>query len=500
MNRQLWIDHLTSWKAFLNERISMTEDEGERIKCERQIKTIERVRCGAVLNPSLLSEFISPSTEDSEEAVCEKFYFDLNDSQKKAVRLALGMNNLSLIQGPPGTGKTQVIAEICIQLLSTNPGIRILVCSETHVAVNNLLSRIAQYSKGIRIVRIRDKENDDAVDEFSPESIIDSYLKWASESIQNKDAYSIIEGEVSASISNDQRKKNQIEKALALSANIVGMTCNRAAAYDFRDRTEMFDVAIIDEVCKATLPEILSPLIISRKAILLGDPKQLPPVFCSEEQEIIRSIQNCNLNRFMYIDSLFVEGKTVSVLDTQYRMSNQIGRLISELFYNGFLKNGRNEDIENGLTWITYSPSNDWPVPTEEFSNRPKIYNEDECRIVADLVKKIINESDQKTTVAVIAPYRAQISSLRKSCNDSNRVKIDTVDGFQGKESDIVIFSVTRTKGSNRFLADDRRINVALSRARNRIYIVGDITYANKQPLLKSIVDRCNVKVFEKSC
>lgn len=493
MNRQLWIDHLTSWKAFLNERISLTEDEGERIKCERQIKTIERVRCGAVLNPSLLSVFISPSTEEPEEAVCEKFYFDLNDSQKKAVRRALGENDLSLIQGPPGTGKTQVIAEICIQLLSTNPGLRILVCSETHVAVNNLLSRIAQYSKGIRIVRIRDKENDDAVDEFSPESIIDSYLKWASESIQNKDAYNIIEGEVRDSISNDQRKKNQIEKALALSANIVGMTCNRAAAYDFRDRTEMFDVAIIDEVCKATLPEILSPLVISRKAILLGDPKQLPPVFCSEEQEIIRSIQNCNLNRFMYIDSLFVEGKTVYVLDTQYRMSNQIGCMISELFYNGSLKNGRNEDVEDGLTWITYSPSNDWPVPTEEFSDRPKIYNEDECGIVADLVKKIINESNQNTTVAVIAPYRAQISSLRRACIDSDCLKIDTVDGFQGKESDVVIFSVTRTKGSYRFLADDRRINVALSRARDRIFIVGNQEYSEREPLLKKIMEKCRI-------
>ena len=174
--------------------------------------------------------------------------------------------------------------------------------------------------------------------------------------------------------------ENKIEKALALSANIVGMTCNRAAAYDFKDRTEMFDVAIIDEVCMATLPEILSPLVISRKAVLLGDPKQLPPVFCSEEQEIIRSIQNCNLNRFMYIDTLFNEGKKVSVLDTQYRMSNQIGCMISDLFYNGSLKNGWNEDVEDGLTWITYEPSNDWPIPTEELSDRPKIYNEDECK------------------------------------------------------------------------------------------------------------------------
>ncbi len=493
MNNQIWIDHLTSWKAFLNERISLTEDDGERIKCERQIKTIERVRCGAVLNPNLLSEFVSPTTEESEEGVCEDFYFDLNDSQRKAVRLALGENDLSLIQGPPGTGKTQVIAEICLQFLSRNPGLRILVCSETHVAVNNLLSRNAQYRKGIRIVRIRDKENDDAVDEFSPETIIDSYLNWAADSIQNKAAYTIIEEELRDSFSNDQRKINQIEKALALSANIVGMTCNRAAAYDFRDRTEMFDIAIIDEVCKATLPEILSPLVISRKAILLGDPKQLPPVFCSEEQEIIRSIQNCNLNRFMYIDSLFSEGKTVSVLDTQYRMSNQIGRMISDLFYNGSLRNGRNEDIDDGLTWITYNPSNDWPVSTEELSDRPKIYNKDECRIVADLVEQIINESNHDTTVAVIAPYRAQISFLRRACIDSDRVKIDTVDGFQGKESDVMIFSVTRTKGSYRFLADDRRVNVALSRARDRIFIVGNQEYSEKEPLLKTIMEQCKI-------
>ena len=495
MNNQIWIDHLTNWKEFLNERIFSTEDKGERIKYERQIKTIERVRCGAVLNPNLLSEFISPSNKESEEAVCDKFYFDLNDSQKMAVRFALGESDLSLIQGPPGTGKTQVIAEICLQFLLRNPSIHILVCSETHVAVNNCLSRIAKNSMGmeIRIVRIRDKENDDAVDVFSPEAIIDSYLKGAAGNIQNKVAYNIIKEEISDYFSDDQKKINQIEKALALSANIVGMTCNRVAAYDFRDRTEMFDIAIIDEVCKATLPEIMAPLVISQKAILLGDPKQLPPVFCSEEQEIIRSIQNCNLNRFMYIDSLFAEEKKVSVLDIQYRMSNQIGQMISHLFYNDSLKNGRNKDVDDGLIWITYRPSNDWPILTKEISETVKIYNEDECRIVADLVEQIINGGNQDIKVAVIAPYRSQISFLRTVCIDSDRVKIDTVDSFQGKESDVVIFSVTRTQGSYRFLADDRRLNVALSRAKDRIFIVGNQEYSEHVPLLKKIMKKCKI-------
>ena len=116
---------------------------------------------------------------------------------------------------------------------------------------------------------------------------------------------------------------------------------------------------------------------------------------------------------------------------------------------------------------------------------------------MADLVKQLVNEDKKNTTVAVIAPYRAQVSFLRKACIDSDRVKIDTVDGFQGKESDVVIFSVTRTKGSYRFLADDRRVNVALSRARDRIFIVGNQEYAEKEPLLNMIIEKCRVTEWQ---
>lgn len=112
---------------------------------------------------------------------------------------------------------------------------------------------------------------------------------------------------------------------------------------------------------------------------------------------------------------------------------------------------------------------------------------------MADLVRQIINDDNQNTTVAVIAPYRAQISLLREVCIDSDRVKIDTVDGFQGKESDVVIFSITRTRGSYRFLADARRINVAISRAKDRILIVGSKEYSEREPLFKMILERCRI-------
>lgn len=486
MNNKNWIDHLSSWKCFLGMLIDSTEDDGLRIKYSRQIKTIEKIRCGAVLNPLLISEFIEPIEESFTEPSCENYFFELNDAQKKAVNTSLEAKNISLIQGPPGTGKTQVIAEICLQLLKKQPGIRILICSETHVAVNNLLSRISTYSNNIRIVRIRDKENDDSVDEFSPEKIIDSYKKWVQKNIKDKEIYKIIEDELSYSSELEPRKLNQIEKMLALSANIVGMTCNRTVAYDFIDSTEMFDIAIIDEVCKATLPEILAPLTIAKKAILLGDPNQLPPVFCTEEQDIIKKIENCELNKYMYIDSLFLKKNTSVFLDTQYRMSNQIGTMISELFYKGILKNGRNKEIKDCLLWITYELTNNWPIVNNNMETT-SIYNKDEVQVINKLIKKL-KKDNPENTIAVIAPYRGQVRELRKSIVGFDNVKIDTVDGFQGKECDIVIFSITRTFGPFRFLADYRRLNVALSRAKDFIYVIGQVDYAKNNKLLNKII------------
>ena len=93
-----------------------------------------------------------------------------------------------------------------------------------------------------------------------------------------------------------------------------------------------------------------------------------------------------------------------------------------------------------------------------------------------------------------ISPYRGQVGKLRKSLSKINNIKVDTVDGFQGKECDIVIFSITRTFGPYRFLADYRRLNVALSRAKDYIYIIGNVDYAKKNPLLNKIIKKFKVK------
>ena len=289
MNNEYWTEHLQQWKKFLTERSLQVDDVGEKIKINRQSKVLEQIRYAAVLNPSLLLEFIDPTAAPSSKNDTVEYNLELNESQKRAVSLALSDNVLSLIQGPPGTGKTQVIAEICLQLYRANPNVRILICSETHIAVNNLISRLTEYSDTIRIVRIRDKEQDSFSEEYSPETIIKGYANWLQKNLENEELAELIIETIS------KYEDRSLEKALTLSSNIVGMTCNRVGAYSYDASAEMFDVVIIDEVCKATLPEILMPLTVSKKAILVGDPKQLPPVFCSEELDIIRSIENCHL-------------------------------------------------------------------------------------------------------------------------------------------------------------------------------------------------------------
>lgn len=491
MEIEIWKSHLQHWEQYLVQQIesaAQKEDFGAQKKAQRQLQTLRNVEYAAVLNPGLIAEFIDPII-DAEPYIPDSFFLDLNSSQKCAVCMALGDGYLNLIQGPPGTGKTQVIGEICLQLYKQNPNIRILVCSETHVAVNNLISRIAdrvaKLDINMRMVRIQDREMDQTIDDFSPESILTGYRKWLDQFCVDGDVKDAL---FDVFCSADDRS---LEKALALSSNVVGMTCNRVAAYSFQTSLEMFDVAIVDEVCKATLPEILIPLCVSHKAILVGDPKQLPPVFCSDDREIIRQLKTYDLLHHMHIDQLYKSAKNVCALNTQYRMTKQIGNLIGDVFYDGCLEDGRNEDSPESLLWVDYEPSKPWP---EEGNQETEIYNLDECILASKIIKSMEGSALATGKVAVIAPYRAQVRELRRTLPE--HITVNTVDAFQGKECDVVVFSLTRTHGTpgaDSFLADSRRLNVALSRARDKLVIVGNKEYATKNALLRSIMEKCTI-------
>lgn len=478
-----WINHLSQWECFLRKRLEQIGDldYGEKVKISRQLQVINDVKFAAILSPELLLDFINgPLNKEKTTDIQLDYQLELNDSQKEAVKNCISDSPLSLVQGPPGTGKTQVITEICLQLYSINPNIRILICSETHVAVNNILERILSANPSIKCVRIADKTQQ--LESFCAEAIIKNYTDFIVSTDLDKNLKTIILESFS-----DIYDKG-LEKALILSSNVAGLTCNRVGRYNFIDSNEMIDVVIIDEACKATLPELLLPLSIAKKAILVGDPKQLPPVFCSEERDIINAIESCDLMNHMHIDWLFTSEST-NFLDTQYRMVNPIGDFISSTFYDGTLKNGKTNSSAECMFWIDYKPTHKWPDSQNE------IYNLDEIRIIGNLLGDLNSSTEDKISVSVISPYREQISRFRNTLQVNKysklNIQIDSVDAFQGKESDIVIFSLTRTHGSYRFLADKRRLNVALSRAKEKIYIVGDAQYAKNNELLTQVLSKC---------
>ena len=499
--------HIEQWQQFLEMSVDSLKKEdgqfvknpdkninldidGELIKKDRQLKILTNVLNGAVCNPKLLIDFICP--EYCEEIKIEKIpdnlwiQKNLDSAQKEAVARAIQTDSLAFIQGPPGTGKTTVITEICLQLLRINPMIRILVCSETHVAVDNLIEKFLKLEEVGRVSHLncvrafaKNKDGkDNSTEDVSVNSRIDEYVNILHKACVNEN----IIGELMELFNKNTKA---ISKEFMLNADIVGVTCNSLARINF-NVNETFDYVIFDEVCKATFPEILIPLSISKRAILVGDPNQLPPVFLQEEQEIMDRIDECKLTEYMYIDTLFdrLKDDKKKFLENQYRMTNEIGNIISKHFYNAKLKNGRNVSIKDSILWYDYDPSGEWG----KGSGSP--YNLDEV----DIVKKILaeqNRKGEKIQVAVITSYKGQKGELIKAINKKEypnlNIDIDTIDSFQGKDADVVIFCITRTTGSLMFFSNPRRLNVALSRAKNLCCIIGYSKFATNNKTLRNI-------------
>ncbi len=285
--------HLKKWEKFLSESIDSLgykedDDIGETVKKERQRSVLKDIMVGAVANPYLLDSFIYPEGQNKIARYGDIRHFilpNLDSAQKEAVNKAVKTDTICFIQGPPGTGKTTVISEICLQLLKANLKLRILICSETHVAVDNIIEKFYKIekdglAKNLKYIRAFAKEKAGTVP-----------VEKATLDYQKKDYYeklyrSCIEDNIVEDLI-DLFEESDVAftKELMLNTDYIGVTCNSLAKINFKS-TETFDYVIFDEVCKATLPEILIPLAISKRAIFVGDPKQLPPVFCKRMKKL----------------------------------------------------------------------------------------------------------------------------------------------------------------------------------------------------------------------
>jgi DNA replication ATP-dependent helicase Dna2 len=237
-------------------------------------------------------------------------------------------------------------------------------------------------------------------------------------------------------------------------ARIVAATSHRASTLPYL-RTRPFEMAIVDEAGQLTEPLTLGLILRGRRFVLIGDDRQLPPV-----------VRSRGLAHSMF-ERLKSQTASVTLLETQYRMHPEIMDVSNRLFYDGKLK--------AGVTAQDRIPP-DGPdgapvmfVPCE--SARDGRSNPDEARVVLELVQSFIRDRGIRAeSIGVVSPFRAQVVLLRQMLGGTG-VTVDTVERFQGGERDIMILSFVRSRGTG-FVFDDRRLNVAITRARRKLVLV----------------------------
>jgi len=258
-----------------------------------------------------------------------------------------------------------------------------------------------------------------------------------------------------------------------------------------------FDLCIVDEASKATPTELLVPLSRSKRWILVGDPKQLPPyqedALLDERVLAKYELEERDLEERLFDRMLLgVPDSCRTILSTQHRMVPAIGELVSRCFYDGRLKSAMSENDEHVMkvlkrpvVWMTTCELPSHQEQRVSFS----FENDAESRVITKLLTKvdaILSQTQQHRSVAVLTGYGAQLQRIRRDLavkSESWRslsIEVNTVDAFQGREADIAIYSVTRAnqQGTIGFLRDLRRLNVALSRGRKALVIIGDHVFA----------------------
>ncbi len=300
-----------------------------------------------------------------------------------------------------------------------------------------------------------------------------------------------------------QRKQQDLMSIFIDEINVVGATCLGVGR--FKDRN--FDWVIIDEAARSTAPESFVPMSKGKKIILLGDHQQLPPIIDREVQEkawnekqIEKRILEISLFEYLY-EKLPDNNKIT--LANQYRMHPDIGNLVSTLFYESEVKSqfvnlqekqhGLTE-LKNSIYWISTSD-----ISKEKSQEKPagkSFTNPYEAKVIRGVLAKIQKNCESNNLskeVGVISAYRSQIGILESTIAPKNKelwknidIVIHTVDAFQGGEKDIIIYDLVRSNSKKilGFTSDYRRLNVALSRARQLLIIVGNdnMAYEGRTP------------------
>ncbi|NXQ89590.1 SMBP2 protein, partial [Nyctibius grandis] len=442
-----------------------------------------------------------------------KLYNDsLDASQREAVSFSLAQRELAIVHGPPGTGKTTTLVEIILQ--AVQQGLKVLCCAPSNVAVDNLVERLAGYRARIlrlghpaRLLEPIQQHSLDAVlargDNAQIVADIRKDIDQAfakTKKAQDKGERSHFLGEIKA-LRKELKEREETAMAAALTRASVVLATNTGASSDGPLKLlpeNHFDLVVIDECAQALEASCWIPLLKAPKCILAGDHKQLPPTIISHKA----AAKGLSLSLMERLIERYGE-KVVKMLTVQYRMHQAIMQWASSEMYGGRLTAHPSvaQHLLKDLPGVTSTEETTIPlllIDTAgcglfelEVEDEQSKGNPGEVQLAGLHIQALVEAGVKAQDIAVVAPYNLQVDMLREHlCHRYPELEVKSVDGFQGREKEAVILSFVRSnrKGEVGFLAEDRRINVAVTRARRHVAVICDTRTVASQAFLKRLV------------
>ena len=430
----------------------------------------------------------------------------LNPSQNDAIQQVVESQEVSIVHGPPGTGKTTTLVEAIIETLQRET--QVLVCAPSNAAVDWISEQLMRRS--INVLRIGNPlRMSDEMLECSYERRYASHPDYHELWNIRKTLHEGIKGERANRLRNRQTELEiKINADLFNDARVVSCTLI-GSAYRLMERRR-FSTLFIDEAAQALEPACWTAILKADRVVMSGDHQQLPPTVKSLEAA------KGGLADTLMQKVVALHPECVTLLTVQYRMNEDIMNFSSHWFYHGLLHAAPEaahrlvSPLDTPLTWIDTSESSnssediDTPECSEKRTRTGSLSNSQEARLVIHVLRDYIEMistqkiENERIDFGIITPYRGQARLLRRLLKMQHyfrklkhHITIGTVDGFQGQERDVIVISLVRSNADGQigFLRDLRRMNVAMTRARMKLIIVGNAATLSRHRFYRELTE-----------
>jgi len=443
----------------------------------------------SLLRGELLGRF--EHADGAEDDGGETFSPTLDVHQERAVRLLSGSLPLVLIQGPPGTGKTHVIAHAMERILRQNPAARIALVSQANPAVNEAVAKIREFFPELLIYRDLSASAREKYEAQGAGAGLEEYYGEFVEGIRSAPfaadpgVAEVQEWLLDLVDDGGRALRMDVARARVRHSQITACTLSRLAA--IAESAPPFDLVIVDEAAKASVPEALIAVNCARRLALVGDHHQLLPFmedrFCEHsapsaaDERDLRELWNNSLFHRLWEQA---PPSRKAFLAVMRRSRRPIAECVSACFYGNALIPGRDHAsgsvrLPASLVWVDSSRFR------HHAAGRTTLENEGEADLVVQALYEVDSLRKGPLSVAVIAFHRGQVALLNRKLKHARlsfKPTVLTVDASQGGQWDAVILSLGRTSGGSGFVGNPNRLNVAVSRAKELCIFVGSHAYA----------------------